>query len=88
MKKSALGLFAVVLLSGCAESARETKVENDSLPVANATEASETPSAETAEPPEAVEAASPIDAAELLASTLERAKAENKRVMVHLGAPG
>jgi hypothetical protein len=53
--------------------------------------ASKTPAAQTAAAesvPDAAEAPSPIDAERLLASTLESAKAENKRVMVHLGAPG
>jgi hypothetical protein len=31
--------------------------------------------------------ASPVDAERLLASTLENAAADNKRVIVHLGAP-
>ena len=73
MKRSALALFTIVMLSGCSKPVTETNAENDSPPVANATGAAE---------------ASSIDAAILLASTLENAKAENKRVMAHLGAPG
>ena len=90
MKRSALRLFAVLLLGGCAESAKETEMADDKSPAANATEAAETPAVQTAaggSVPDAAEAASPVDAERLLASTLESAKADNKRVMVHLGAP-
>ena len=74
MKKSALGLFAlVVLIGGCADSA------SDNAPAGQST---------SADPSEQVEDASSINASTLLTSTLEKAKAENKRVMVHLGAPG
>ena len=62
----------------------------DKSTTASATVATETSGAQSAagkSVPDAADAGSPIDAARLLASTLERAKAENKRVMVHLGAP-
>ena len=90
MKRSALRLFAVLLLGGCAESVEETEMANDKSPVANATVTTETPTAENAaaelfsDPAEAI---SPVDADMLLASTLDSAKADNKRVIVHLGAP-
>jgi hypothetical protein len=89
-KKSALTLFALVLLSGCSQSASETTSEDDSSPTANATQAAETSSAAPTtviEPPDATSVTAPIDAAKLLASTLERAQVEDKRVIVHLGAP-
>ena len=90
MKRSAISLFAVLLLGGCAESVEETEMANDKSPAANATVATETPAARIAageSVPDAAEAASAVDAEMLLASTLESAKADNKRVIVHLGAP-
>jgi hypothetical protein len=90
MKRSVLGLFAVLLLGGCSDSVRDMEMGNDKSPAANATVATETPATPAAaagSAAAAVEAALPVDAARLLAATLERAKADNKRVMVHLGAP-
>ena len=86
MKRFALGSFGVLLLIGCADLAKEMEMVNDKLPAANATVATETPAAESVADG-AADAASPIDAERLLASTLQNAKAANKRVMVHLGAP-
>ncbi len=80
MKRFALGLFVVLLLGGCAESAKETGTASDKSPAASQTTAGEPV-------PDAAEATSPVDAEKLLASTLKSAKADNKRVMVHLGAP-
>jgi hypothetical protein len=88
MKRSVLGLFAVLLLGGCSDSVRDMEMGNDKSPAANATVATETPATPAAAAGSAaVEAALPVDAGRLLAATLERAKADNKRVMVHLGAP-
>jgi hypothetical protein len=90
MERSALGLCAVLLLCGCSDSVREMEVVNERSPAANANVATETPATQAAAAesvPDAVETALPVDAERLLASTLESAKADNKRVMVHLGAP-
>jgi hypothetical protein len=89
MNKFAHSFLAAVLLSGCAESARDSKPGNESPPVSAAKETLKTPPSQTAtaDPTAAAEVASATDAASLLASTLEEAKAQNKRVMVHLGAP-
>lgn len=90
MKRIALGLFAVLLLGGCADSVEQTEMVDDKSPGAKATTATEKPMAQTAASdsvPDTAEAASRLDAERLLASTLECAKADSKRVMVHLGAP-
>ena len=90
MKRSALKLFVVLLLGGCAESVDEAEMVNDESSAANAAVATETPAAQPAAAvsvSDTAEEASSVDAERLLASTLEKAKAENKRVMVHLGAP-
>lgn len=90
MKRTALGLFAVLLLGGCGDSVEQTEMVDGKLPTAKATTATEGPMAQNAASDSALdtaEAASPLDAERLLASTLECAKADSKRVMVHLGAP-
>ena len=48
MKRSAIRIFAVLLLGGCAESTIETEMANDKSPDANATVATETPADRTA----------------------------------------
>jgi PBP1b-binding outer membrane lipoprotein LpoB len=91
MNKFALALFAILLLGGCTESAKQTEKVNRKSPSANSPTAPDTSVTRTGADgsgPDAADAASPIDAARLLAATIETAKAENKRVMVHLGAPG
>jgi hypothetical protein len=90
MKSLPLGLLAVLVLGGCGTSAPETATPNGRSPVNKAmvppeTSGDQTVAAESAPP--VVEAAPLVDAERLLASTLATAKAENKRVMVHLGAP-
>jgi hypothetical protein len=72
MKNTALGLLTILLLGGCAESGKDVK------PVEAAV---------AAESPAPQSATSFLNAERLLASTLESAKAQDKRVMVHLGAP-
>lgn len=75
MKRSFLRLLSILVLAGCAESGIETEIVNDNSPVANG------PAPDTS-----AEVTS-VDAERLLASTLESAKADDKRVIVHLGAP-
>lgn len=71
MKKPVHWAFVTVLLCGCGKSGTETMVETDTAPADQV----------------AAVKVSQVDASKLLASTLEKAKAEEKRVMVHLGAP-
>ncbi len=76
MRKTIFGLLAV-LLSGCVDATQDAAVDSVPPPGENGMQASTTESD-----------AQPIDAAQLLSSSLATATAENKRVMVHLGAPG
>jgi hypothetical protein len=65
-------------------------MDRDKSAAADVPVAAEPPAARVAPnpvDPAAQEAASTVDAEALLASTLEQAKTDNKRVMVHLGAP-
>jgi len=75
MKRSALGLLGVLLLGGCADSGEDAAIVTKKSPARNT--ATESPAAEKG---------SPLDAERLLASALASAKADDKRVMVHLGA--
>lgn len=87
MNKSAICLFAVFLLGGCDESVEETETLNDKPTAADVRMPAETPSVRSTEAESvAAEATPPSDAESLLTATLEIAKADNKRVMVHLGA--
>ncbi len=86
MEKATLVILAVVLISGCAKPVPETALESESLAPGQVRKASESPGKQVGGEASAAPAA--IDAAQLLASTLEHAKAEDKRVLVHLGAPG
>ena len=86
MKRSALRLFAVLLLGGCSVPATETELAKDES-TARGTETSSTQSVAGESLSDAPDAASSGDAERLLASALQSAKADDKRVMVHLGAP-
>ncbi|MEQ1906482.1 MAG: hypothetical protein ABL888_20025 [Pirellulaceae bacterium] len=83
MKKTALGLLAALLLVGCADSGRESKPAS----VAEPTTKPATPSATGKSVAETKTTESRIDAEKLFNDTLAIAKMQNKRVMVHLGAP-
>ena len=88
--KTTLGLLAVLLLGGCADSGNDVQPANGKSPADDAATAAQEPAARTAaveSGPVATAADSSLDAERLLASTLESAKAQNKRVLVHLGAP-
>ncbi len=90
MTRFAFGLFGLLLLGGCADSVKEAETVTGKSPVGNVPVATEKPSARTTvaeSVPGAAEVASAVDAERLLASTLASAKADNKRVMVHVGAP-
>jgi hypothetical protein len=83
MKKAALGLLAALLVFGCADSVRESKSASIAEPTTKpATQSATGKSASEAKPTE-----SRIDAEKLFNDTLASAKMQNKRVMVHLGAP-
>ena len=84
MKKTALGILAILLLGGCVESAKDLEPATGKSVAAKA---SVPQTAATESVPNTTLADSSVDAAELLASTLRSAKAADKRVMVHLGAP-
>lgn len=90
-----LGL-AVLAVGGCAESAKSGKPESgdrsadkSAAKVADVPQEPVVPSAATAPDSDTdiVADDAPLNAEALLASTLENAKADDKRVMVHLGAP-
>ncbi len=83
MHKATLLIFACLLFGGCADSAREEKPTTDD---ATAGELAAQPATAESVSGKAL-ADTSNDATILLASTLERAKAADKRVMVHLGAP-
>ncbi len=90
METTVLAILAILLLGGCADSAKDVKPATGKSPTATATVTAQELAAQTA----ATESVSDttladwsVDAAVLLASTLEVAKAADKRVMVHLGAP-
>lgn len=90
MKNTALGLFTVLLLGGCADSAMDAKPVGSQSPAASADVAAQDPilhSDGSESDLKTTAVASSVDAERLLASTLENAKTQNKRVMVHLGAP-
>ena len=90
MKKIGLILIAVAFVGGCAKTVEESKPSPDESP---ATESAEEKGTVAAQPDAAksttdvVKEDGPIDAESLLAATLAQATAEDKRVMVHLGAP-
>ena len=102
MKTATIGLLAILLLSGCSsantEPAESEPIVGDSSPAAVTDSAD--PSQDQSAPDSndasdghdrteaaSKETASLVDAEQLLASTLACARADNKRVMVHLGAP-
>lgn len=88
MKKATSAILAFLLLSGCGNSGEDVHSTSNQSPTTKAIEAElGGQSAVPAPAPEKESGDSPIDAAELLASTLASAKARDKRVFVHLGAP-
>lgn len=90
MKKTAVALLAVWLLAGCTDSAKKVDSVTKTSPQAKATEKTKELAAQTAKTESKSDttlAESPVDATVLLATTLEKAKSTDKRVMVHLGAP-
>lgn len=94
MKKTAVALLAVWLLAGCTDSAKKVDSVTKTSPQAKATEKTQELAAQTAKTESKSDttlAESPVDATVdatvLLATTLEKAKSTDKRVMVHLGAP-
>ena len=92
MKKTPLSLLVLLAICGCGESGVEqaadappqtenaavtTNPSGDDEPAAPSPETSAVPGTEISN-----------DASELLAASLDAAKANQKRVLVHLGAPG
>jgi hypothetical protein len=91
MGKTALAILAFLVLGGCADSAKDVEPAISKSPTA---EEMSVTAQELAAQPVTIEsvfdtkmADSSVDAAALLAFTLELAKAADKRVIVHLGAP-
>ncbi len=90
MKRFTVGLLAALLLGGCRDSARETKTWDDKSPATSSAAASDTSAGRSEGADDTFDAADavvPVDAESLLAATFAAAKMEDKRVMVHLGAP-
>ena len=86
MEKFAVWSLATLLLGGCTESAREVEIATRNSVTDSAFAVGET---RTFKPgPKAVEVTSPVDAEAALASTLERARADKKRVFVHVETAG
>ena len=79
MKKFGFAVLAAVFFLGCTESGTELESTDSSVQPKSA-ETTSPPSQETASP-------SSNDAQGLLASAMASAQADDKRVMVHLGAP-
>jgi len=73
MRKASLAALTLLLLGGCADSAKEIETEVSKPPMTNTSEAGSD--------------ATLVDASVRLASTLANARKADKRVIVHLGAP-
>ncbi len=90
MRRTVLWLYLIALIGGCADSGTEVETATGNRPAANATVETQQPTGQdvASEPEsETAVAAPPVDAEQLLATTLATAKADDKRVLVHLGAP-
>ena len=90
MQKTGVGFLIVLLLGGCVDSRHDPKSTGDKSPSANVVDAAQQPVGQNAAVESVTdvnEVTSSVDAERLLASTLASAKAQNKRVLVHLGAP-
>ena len=89
MKRTVAWSLAALLLAGCADTGKEVKPAGGKSPTADADvagqETADLSTAVASDP--ATTAHASVDAEKLLASALETAKADNKRVLVHLGAP-
>lgn len=78
MNRAILGLVGILLIAGCTDSTRENEVGNGKTSSAVAENGSGGSDADRQ---------SAVDAEQVLASALENARANDKRVLVHLGAP-
>jgi hypothetical protein len=90
MNKTGLAILTCLLISGCTDSPQDVELARTESRDANPTLTEHEFGARTevaAAVADSTMGDSLADAASLLASTLEKAKAADKRVMVHLGAP-
>jgi len=88
MEKRGLALLACLLFGGCGNSVEDVdSATSKTVPVKVAAPERAAQSAVVESVHDAERANSRVDASVLLASTLENAKACDKRVLVHLGAP-
>ena len=86
MKKTGLAILTFLLMCGCTESPPKSKLAGSES--ATSTEQKSGDRSDVADPvSDSAEVDASIDATVLLQSTLAKAKAADKRVMVHLGAP-
>lgn len=82
MKNPIHAIFALFLLAGCSPSAQQVPLSDPEITTIQDAPAQDA----TTEIPDAESTPPTLDAAELLNTALVNAKAQDKRVMVHLGA--